>query len=598
MDIGRKGYRAILEKLGFPVNRIQSRTDEEQSLLSTCIFDQSFYEQQCGKSFDKKLDAVRHYLRFGSENNHSPNPLFDSLYYLSNNPDVAESNMNPLVHFVFFGALERRNPHKFFNIEYYLAQLPTKNNKVNALEHFLLNCADNHEVNPSHNFSVMEYYRSNPDALRAEDNALVHFLQQRKKKPVQLQTVDTKEILPDYNRMSEGESGPEKLILCSHDASRTGAPLIILKIAEILHDKYHVNCEIILIRGGPLVVEFKKFGKVTVLDSSKDRRHRNIPAMRLKLARLIDKNTRIALCNSVESHFVVSELAKHGLKTLTLIHEFTDAYPQAVIEGIYQHSSKIILPAEIVLDSLQSRFEHMLESVEVLPQGIFTDRDYTQPAFDSVRRQAAKQRILTELKLPETTKIVLGSGYVDNRKGCDYFMLTCQMIKIQNPELDFAFIWVGDRNASFADSSFGFWLAADHGKTSLDEHLFFVGEKKNPADYFLAADVFFMCSRLDPFPCVVLEALSAATPVVCFENTTGAAEILKSGAGTVVAPFHLPEAADTIASYLKNENSCIKAGKIGQDLIESDFQFVNYVDALVSRLEEIGLGNLSGNKFI
>jgi len=310
--------------------------------------------------------------------------------------------------------------------------------------------------------------------------------------------------------------------------------------------------------------------------------------MRLQIASLIDANTSYALCNSAESHFVISELAKHGLKILSLIHEFADAYPRAVIENLYQDSSKIILPADIVLQSLQSRFDEKLTNVEVLPQGIFADKDYTQPAFDTPRRQAAKQEILAELGLPATTKIVLGSGYVDNRKGCDYFMLTCQLIQARHPELDFAFIWVGQRNASFADSSFGFWLATDHGTASLDKHLFFVGEKEHPVDYFLAADVFFMCSRLDPFPCVVLEALSAATPVVCFDNTTGSVELLKSGAGTITAPFHLLEAADAITTYLENESLRIEAGVIGQEIIRNNFQFVSYVDGLVDRLEEIG----------
>jgi glycosyltransferase involved in cell wall biosynthesis len=584
-----KTCKTILGKLGFLVSRSQSPTNEELFLQITCLFDQPFYEQQCGRSFDEKLDAIQHYLSTGSNSNHYPNPLFDNQYYLSKNPDVAESCMNPLVHFVCFGAQERRNPHKCFDINYYLAQISEQtDSKVNALEHFLLNSVDNHAINPNPNFSVKEYYQQNPDALFAKDNALVHSLYKQKEKPAQNHVAVTKEILPDYNRKHKGVPGIEKLILCSHDASRTGAPLIILKIAELLHTKHHINCKIILIRGGPLVAEFRKHGEVTVLDTSTNHRDRNFLAMRLKIAKLIDVNSNYALCNSAESHLVIKELAKHGLKILSLIHEFMDTYPQTVIENLYRNSSKIILPADIVLRSLQSRFDQKLTAVEVLPQGIFADRDYTQPAFDTPRRQKAKQQILTELELSETTKIVLGSGYVDNRKGCDYFMLTCQTIQTRYPELDFAFIWVGQKNASFADASFDFWLTSDQGKTNLENHLFFVGEKEDPTDFFLAADVFFMCSRLDPFPCVVLEALSAATPVVCFDNTTGSTELLESGAGTIVAPFHLLEAADAIASYLKNDSLRMEAGMIGQGLIKTNFQFTNYVDALVHRLEEIG----------
>ena len=111
----RKGYMAILRKLGFPVNRTLSPTNEELLLQPTCLFDQPFYEQQCGRFFEQKLDAIRHYLGTGSNCNYDPNPLFDNHYYLSKNPDVAESCMNPLIHFVCFGAQERRNPHNCFH---------------------------------------------------------------------------------------------------------------------------------------------------------------------------------------------------------------------------------------------------------------------------------------------------------------------------------------------------------------------------------------------------------------------------------------------------------------------------------------------------
>lgn len=581
-----KNVETTLRKLSFLINRSYSLTDEERSLQTSGLFDQSFYEQRCGESFSNKLDAIRHYLIAGAENNYQPNPLFDSQYYLSNNPDVAESCMNPLVHFVFHGAQECRDPHEYFDTNYYLSQLSTQID--NALEHFLLSSVDNHAIDPCQNFSVKAYYQQNPDVLKDKDNALVHFLYKQKETTAATQAFVREEILPDYNKKVKGEPGHEQLVLCSHDASRTGAPLIILKIAELLHTKYHINCKIILIRGGPLVTEFQKHGEVTILNASKDRTYSDVPSMRLKIAKLLDVNTNYALCNSAESYFVINELAKHGLKILSLIHEFMDNYPQTVIDNLCQDSTKIILPSDIVLQSLQSSFEQKLTNIEVMPQGIFEDKDYTRPAFDTSRRLKAKQQVLTELKLHEATKIVLGSGYVDARKGCDYFMLTCQLMQARYPQLDFAFIWVGQRNASFANRNFCFWLTTDHDKTDLENHLFFVGEKEDPADYFLAADVFFMCSRLDPFPCVVLEAISAATPVVCFDKTTGSVELLQSGAGTIVPPFHLLEAADAIATYLVDDHLTVEAGKIGQALIKNNFQYIDYVDALVLRLGEMG----------
>ena len=48
-----------------------------------------------------------------------PNPLFDSAWYLDNNPDVAAAGMNPLEHYLRFGHAEGRNPNRIFNVRWY-----------------------------------------------------------------------------------------------------------------------------------------------------------------------------------------------------------------------------------------------------------------------------------------------------------------------------------------------------------------------------------------------------------------------------------------------------------------------------------------------
>lgn len=588
-DIARQACDFILKKLGRSTLPGQSLRSQEQSLQLSSLFDQSFYEQQCDHTFNDKLDAIRHYLSSGTNSRFEANPLFDSQYYLANNLDVAKAKINPFVHFVNHGALEKRNPHECFDTDFYLEQITTTHDKnVNALEHFFLYSVDNHLLDPSQNFSVEKYYLHFPDVALAKKNALVDFLEQRREIPLDIQANFTEQILPDYDQKFKAIKKHETLILCSHDASRTGAPLIILKIAELLHKNYQIDCKILLICGGPLVDEFRKYGEVTILDDGRNCNHANFPKMRYKISKLIDSTTNYALCNSAESHFVISELAKHRLKIISLIHEFADSYAHSVIDGLYQNSDRVVLPSNIVLEAFETTIGEKLSGVEVLPQGIFADKDYTQPEFDASRMQTAKQQILAELKLPKMTQIILGSGYVDNRKGCDFFMLTCQMMQARYPDLNFAFIWVGQRKANFADHNFDFWLNKDIGRTGLENHLFFVGEKEDPTDFFLAADVFFMCSRLDPFPCVVLEALSAATPVICFDKTTGSVDLLTSGAGAVIAPFHLLEAVDAIASYLTNETLRVKAGTIGQNLIKTSFQYSDYVDELVQRLINLG----------
>ncbi|EHP91382.1 glycosyltransferase [Methylorubrum extorquens] len=77
----------------------------------------------------------------------STHPLFDPIWYLSQNKDVLQEcvagRSYPLMHFIKFGAAEGRNPHPLFNSEWYLdiypdARKAVVEGKLNAISHYLL----------------------------------------------------------------------------------------------------------------------------------------------------------------------------------------------------------------------------------------------------------------------------------------------------------------------------------------------------------------------------------------------------------------------------------------------------------------------------
>lgn len=583
IGFGIRGGKFILGKLGL---------DRQKSTLrSSLVFNQSFYESQCGKTFDSRLEAIRHFVTKGADIRYSPGPLFDLGFYLDKNPDVAQTQINPLVHFLLYGGQEGRLPHAMFDTEYYLEKYSAlQDSKLNPLEHFLRYSQKFQHYNPNPVFSVSDYYANHPEALATGENALVHYLQSLQINQSQRNQNSWKSEKADINSpVDQDRSEAGKLIVCSHDASRTGAPMIILKIVEILKARYFINCKIILLAGGPLKSEFEKYGEVVDLELLSKGRQRNLSVVSMLTSNIIEDSTRIALCNSAESHLVINELASNGVRVLSLIHEFAESYPSQVIDGLYRNSAKLIVPANIIHKSYQEKLGQELPDIEVLPQGIFPDRDCSYLSRDHSARVQARQRLSEVDAIPVNAKIVLGCGYVDNRKGCDYFMLTCQMIQKTNPELNFAFVWVGLKKSTFSDAKFRFWLDSDISRADVSDKLFFVGERPDPTDYFMAADVFYMCSRLDPFPCVVLEAMSAALPVVCFDNTVGSTDLLRSGAGTIIPPFHLLAAAEAITAYLVDDELRIRAGEIGRKLIEDKYQYEHYVEALVERLYDLGM---------
>ncbi|SJN11492.1 Glycosyltransferase [Halomonas citrativorans] len=75
-------------------------------------FDAKWYLAQYSDiASDPKMSArpARHYLLMGGFEGRNPGPEFDSVYYLTHNPDVVESGINPLVHYLKFGEKEQRS---------------------------------------------------------------------------------------------------------------------------------------------------------------------------------------------------------------------------------------------------------------------------------------------------------------------------------------------------------------------------------------------------------------------------------------------------------------------------------------------------------
>ena len=102
--------------------------------------------------------------------------LFDTDWYLQQNPDVPKAGVNPLAHYLRQGAAEGRDPNPLFDSDWYLRQNPdVVKAGVNPLSHYLQQGASEGR-NPSLYFSSNRYWQRNPDVAKAGVNPLVHYL--------------------------------------------------------------------------------------------------------------------------------------------------------------------------------------------------------------------------------------------------------------------------------------------------------------------------------------------------------------------------------------------------------------------------------------
>lgn len=111
------------------------RDPEVDAIHEAGVFDAAWYLQRYPDL--EGVDPLRHYLRHGASEGRDPSPLFDSSYYLENNPDVAREGNNPLLHFCRSGWKELRNPSREFDVWWYWSNhLDPAVEGVNPLGHY------------------------------------------------------------------------------------------------------------------------------------------------------------------------------------------------------------------------------------------------------------------------------------------------------------------------------------------------------------------------------------------------------------------------------------------------------------------------------
>ena len=100
------------------------------------LFNAEYYIQRYSTELNGR-NPLLHYLE--NSKDHDPHPLFDTEFYLKQNPELSASSEVPLEHFVRFGAAKYLSPHpKLLYAAYERTEPGVKGSGLNVLEHYLL----------------------------------------------------------------------------------------------------------------------------------------------------------------------------------------------------------------------------------------------------------------------------------------------------------------------------------------------------------------------------------------------------------------------------------------------------------------------------
>ena len=382
------------------------------------------------------------------------------------------------------------------------------------------------------------------------------------------------------NRQSDGPAR-RRVLFVSHEATRTGAPKIILNILKHFHAHCDIQCETVLHNGGHLASEFGRYSDVSCMNLAR----KGSDELTRKIRRVVHREKGnppiLAICNSMESRFIAQELAQCGIPIISLIHELPSSYDVSDYENVFEHSQRIVFPVHAVKDATDAKVPLPLGKCMVLPQGLLN------PDFgNSITREQAHQQIRRELSLPDDSFIVLGCGTLDLRKGIDHYALVAKRVLQQNrSNVPIHFVWAGE-GPRWTHSPYHY-VTLDLEKSEARHHVHFIGERDNVEPYFVGADAFLMSSRVDPFPCVIHEAMATSLPVITFADSGGAPEAVSGGAGFVV-PYGDYDQASNIICMLATQPE-IAAGLRQRSLerVHTRYRFRDYGDNLINLAESI-----------
>lgn len=362
-----------------------------------------------------------------------------------------------------------------------------------------------------------------------------------------------------------------KILLISHDATRTGAPILLLNLADALSTDRRFSISFMLKRhNGDLIPDFEKRGPVYSPENKVSRLSRIPGVKRLIRPRRFSPATikkalegvDVVISNTITNGDLLPEIRRfyHG-PVLSYIHElpmaaatFTNAQD---IANLIASSDRYLTPCHAVKQFLCGKLGIAADKIDILPY-------YIPPADITPNKDATRP-----------TFVIGGAGTADWRKGADLFVAVAkELTHIDN----ITFRWKG----AIPGSQDLKRLEHDIELAGLNGKVGFLNASPDVDSFFAGIDLFLLTSREDPYPLVVLEAAGHGVPTVCFDRAGGAQEFVERDAGEIIPYLELNAMADAITRLFNDRESLRQKGEIAKEKVRQKHQ---HIEAIIAAVE-------------
>ena len=332
------------------------------------------------------------------------------------------------------------------------------------------------------------------------------------------------------------------IFIIATDASRSGAPTLLLNIVRWLKNNSDYNFVFLMQKNGTeLLQDYEKLGKVyfwkNIINLGFEKSKYGLFFVKiLKKIKLINdeflaksflnkiqkqNNIVLTYCNTATNGYLLMCFGQSlNSKILTHIHEGEKSLQMYnknnYVDFNFEVSNAFIAVSNSVKQVLISKY-CVTKDIKVIPGAV---RSNLKPNLDYDLKKS--------LNINSDKKILLCCGWLDWHKGTDFFMqLAFKISKIRN---DIVLIWVGGHE----NDSVSVQMRYDIQKMNLEHCIKLISNTFNVFDYMQIADIFLMLSRDESFSLVTVEAGLAKKPVLCFDKSGGPCEIVNQDSRFIV----------------------------------------------------------------
>lgn len=354
-------------------------------------------------------------------------------------------------------------------------------------------------------------------------------------------------LINEENAFSE----KRKMIVFSHELSRTGAPIVILDaVKELISDGWYVM--VVSPFDGELREEYNKLGVSVIIDfrlawtrgEKEERSSFNINWYMDKLIKEFD----CLLIGTLMGHNLIARYQRYNIPILWWIHEgsYSLEFIHKVLPKNLNKNVHVFCGGKYVQDML-NRY-HIFYKNNILLYGV-----------EDIKEKYKKQNINNK-----NIKFLI-AGTIDERKGQDIVIKAIEKLPreiLKNLE----FIFVGK-------PSFGNVYDKLKKKAAKYENIKIMKQvsREKLFELYNEIDCLLCASRDDPMPVVATEAMMLYKPCLCSTGTGTSRYIVDNKNGFIFKNENVEDLVNKIEYIVENRTSLNKIGLESRKIYETNF---------------------------